>query len=118
MLADIGYWVHFIVPDTRGAQPFDIVAVKNGISYAIDCKTCISNTFNISRLEDNQIMAFERWIKCGNTDPVIVVEHNDQIYCVSYTALKAVKKCKLGGSNEKLEDCGNNMFCSFDDKFN
>ena len=38
MLQDMGYWVHFITPDMRGAQPFDIIAAKNNRPYAIDCK--------------------------------------------------------------------------------
>jgi hypothetical protein len=59
ILANHGYWVKFLDPDRTGAQPFDIIAVKSGIAYCFDCKTCVSDTFNINRLEDNQIMAFE-----------------------------------------------------------
>jgi len=25
-----GWWVHFMAPDSRGAQPFDIIAMKDG----------------------------------------------------------------------------------------
>ena len=39
ILAKKGYWVHFIVPDARGAQPFDIIACRDGRPVAIDCKT-------------------------------------------------------------------------------
>lgn len=88
ILAQKGYWVHFIVPDNRGAQPFDIVAAKDGEALAMDCKTCVSSTFNISRLEDNQIMAFERWIKCGNADPYIAVKHKNNVYLIRYSYLK------------------------------
>ena len=89
--------MHFIVPDARGAQPFDIIAVKNGMALAIDCKTCVANSFNISRLEDNQIMAFDRWQKCGNIEPIIAIKHNDQIYKIGYTELKERKSIKLTG---------------------
>ena len=34
LLANRGYWVHFITPDNRGAQPFDIIAVKDGKAFA------------------------------------------------------------------------------------
>ena len=88
LLAKKGYWVHFITPDNRGAQPFDIVAAKNGEALAMDCKTCVSSTFNINRLEDNQIMAFERWIKCGNADPYIAVKHKNNVYLIRYSYLK------------------------------
>lgn len=97
MLAQNGYWVHFIVPDARGAQPFDIIAVKGGKALAIDCKTCVANSFNISRLEDNQIMAFNRWMKCGNPVPIIAVKHNDLIYKIKYNELQERKSIKLTG---------------------
>jgi Holliday junction resolvase len=95
LLADAGYWVHFIAPDNSGAQPFDIIAVRYGISYAFDCKTCESDTFNISRLEDNQIMAFEKWLKCGNSEPMIVIKHKGRVYFVMYTVLKTLKSVKI-----------------------
>lgn len=87
-LAHEGYWVHFITPDARGAQPFDIVAVKNGKAFAIDCKTCVSNSISIKRLEDNQIMAFEKWLKCGNEMPLIAVKHDEMLYWIKYDELK------------------------------
>lgn len=98
LLAQKGYWVHFIVPDNRGAQPFDVIAVKDGIAHAIDCKTCEANIFNISRLEDNQIMAFEKWRRCGNTEPIIAIKHDGKIYAVEYGVIKEQGKVKLEGA--------------------
>lgn len=95
-LAEAGYWVHFLAPDARGAQPFDIIAVKDGRALAIDCKTCVAKSFNISRLEDNQIMAFERWIDCGNGVPFVMVKHDGNIYAIPYDYLKHHKSVKLG----------------------
>ena len=95
LLKNAGYWVHFMSPDARGAQPFDIIAVKDGKALAIDCKTCVANTFNISRLEENQIHAFDRWLQCGNGDPVIMVKHQDRIYTISYKELLEKKSIKL-----------------------
>lgn len=112
-LAEYGYWVHFIMPDARGAQPFDIIAVRGGVPYAIDCKTCVAQSFSINRLEDNQVMAFDHWIKCGNSDPLIVALHNEKLYCISYSELKIKGKYKFKeGKNEK-----NNIGWSFDDYF-
>lgn len=95
ILADKGYWVHFISPDKTGAQPFDIIAVKDNKPYVFDCKTCEADTFNISRLEDNQIMAFEKWLKCGNSQPMIAIKHNSEIRLLWYEDLKAVKSIKI-----------------------
>lgn len=92
ILADKGYWVHFMSPDSRGAQPFDVIAVKNGMAIAVDCKTSVKPIFSISRLEDNQIMAFEKWISCGNSTPFVAVKYENNIFLVSYLRLKCCKK--------------------------
>lgn len=95
ILSDMGYWVHFMTPDVRGAQPFDIIAVKNGVPFAIDCKTSVSKKFSLSRLEDNQIFAFERWKKCGNNEPLIFVKYQDKALVVTYANLKDRKTVDL-----------------------
>ena len=95
ILARKGYWVHFIVPDARGAQPFDIVAVKRSRAMAFDCKTCVSDTFNISRLEENQIMAFEKWMRCQNSTPYIAIKHKGNVYIVPYTRLKEKQSVRI-----------------------
>lgn len=88
MLAEHGYWAHRITPDIRGAQPFDIIAAKNGVPLAVDCKTCVANSFSMNRLEDNQIMAFELWLKCGNGEPFVAVKHKEKVYLIGYLELK------------------------------
>lgn len=90
-----GWWVHFIEPKQSGAQPFDIIAVRNGRAIAIDCKTCAGSKFSIDRLEDNQIYAFDKWLKCGNEMPYIAVEHKEDIYMIPYGYLKDMKAVKL-----------------------
>ena len=94
-LADNGYWAHFIVPDNRGAQPFDVIAVKDGEAFAIDCKTCVAKSFNISRLEENQISSFNLWLKCENDNALIAVYHEHRLYWVSYEELKERRSIKL-----------------------
>lgn len=103
-LKEAGYWVHFISPDNRGAQPFDIIAVRNGKPLAIDCKTCVSKTFNISRLEENQKFAFEKWINCGNGEPLIAVKHGDRIIIIQYSQIKDEQSVNLEGEQLCLED--------------
>ena len=98
-LASNGYWVHFIVPNASGSQPFDIIAVKDGEAFAIDAKTCVANSFSISRLEENQILSFEKWIRCGNNHPMIAVKHNHRLFWIEYEELKAKRNIKLNDDN-------------------
>lgn len=102
ILKQSGWWVHFIEPKQSGAQPFDIIAVKNGRALAMDCKTCVSGSFSINRLEDNQIYAFNKWIDCGNGMPYVVVQHNEKIYMLPYTFIVERQTVKLEEC-EKLE---------------
>lgn len=96
ILANNGWWAHFIVPDERGAQPFDIIAAKNGRTIAADCKTCDAKTFGISRLEDNQVTSFELWKMRGNSEPLVFVKHDDVIYVIRYVDIrnKNVRICE------------------------
>ena len=94
-LASRGYWVHFISPAPNGGQPFDIIAVKGGRAWCYDCKTSKKRVFGIERLEENQKMAFERWMKCGNTVPRIAVKYENKVYIVNYKVLKEVQRVNL-----------------------
>lgn len=90
-----GYWVHFMSPDNRGAQPFDIIAVKDGQAYAVDCKTCKEKYLYFTRLEDNQILAFNHWMSCGNGMPYLAVKHEGMIYMIPYLELRQKGKIEL-----------------------
>jgi Holliday junction resolvase len=94
-LADTGWWVHFISPDRRGAQPFDIIALKAGKALAIDCKTSSRPIFYLERLEYNQICAFDKWIEIVQQAPWIAVKYQDKIYMVPYSLLKLKGKVDL-----------------------
>lgn len=95
-----GWWVHFITPDRRGAQPFDIIAAKNDIAMAVECKTLADNKnyFPIERLEDNQIHALNRWEACGNTRAYIVVKHRDRIKWIKWSKLREERKVRMDAS--------------------
>lgn len=95
LLSEKGWWVHFIEPKPNGAQPFDIIAVKYGRAIAIDCKTSSTKRFDIKRLEDNQICAFEKWIACGNEMPIVAIKYNGEVYTVQYEYLKHKKVVDL-----------------------
>ena len=90
-----GWWVHFISPDNTGAQPFDIVACKDARCIAIDCKTSESHIFRFNRLEWNQVCAFDKWIECGNKEPLLFVKFDGKIMIVPYLHLKFNGKIHL-----------------------
>ena len=96
-LAHNGYWTHFITPDERGSQPFDIIAVQGNRAVAIECKTlnASEHIFPLSRLEDNQLMAFKRWMMCGNDSPMIAVAWKGKCYYIPYTELEEKKRIDL-----------------------
>lgn len=88
-LSKMGYWVHFISPDpATGKQPFDIIAVVENVAIAIDCKTCVDHIFRLSRAEDNQILAFEKWLMCGNEGAYFLVKHEGKAYLVPFRDIR------------------------------
>lgn len=60
-LSGEGFWVHRLTPSATGAQPFDIIAIRNRTAIAIDCKVCSNNAFSFSRVEANQDAAMQKW---------------------------------------------------------
>lgn len=102
MFANRGYWVHLLAPNSRGAQPFDLIAISNSIVFGIDCKTLERQPFNLSRIEDNQWLAFEQFKKKTNALCGIMVKFNNEMYFVEYAILLRLKS--IGGKSIKLED--------------
>lgn len=100
ILAERGFWVHFLSPGPTGGQPFDVIAVKNGIAYAFDCKTSAAERFPVSRLEENQVLAFEKWLACRNTEPMIAVKHDGRISILFYRELKRLGVIRLTAQYE------------------
>ena len=65
-LADYGFWVHNFTQNKDG-QPADVIAVRKGKAYLIDCKVCSDGEpFALSRIEENQELAMTLWESCGN----------------------------------------------------
>lgn len=100
LLSKRGYWVHFITPDSRGSQPFDIIASKDDRPIVADCKTSSKKWFSISRLEENQIMAFELWFKKGNRYAFVFIKYNDKIYQIPFRMIEGLQRINL-------EECEN-----------
>lgn len=95
LLASKGYWVHFIASNRAGQQPFDVIAVKDNIPFAFDCKTAVKPIFPLSRLEENQKFAFEKWIDCGNENCFLAIKYDGRMYLLKYADLKGKGKIDL-----------------------
>jgi len=79
ILANKGYWA-MKIPDDKNGQPFDIIAGKDNQIFAIECKTCDSRFFNISRIEVNQRYAFEAFGNANNDYAYFVFKYNGKNY--------------------------------------
>lgn len=95
VLAEKGFWVHFCTPAPNGSQPCDVIAVKDGNAYLIDCKTCKDKRFRFSRLEDNQVYAFRKWGRCGNLNRYVAVKHEDNIYLIPFEIVEEKQTVEL-----------------------
>ena len=51
--------------------------------------------FPIGRLEDNQVLAFQKWHACGNKHAALIIKYNGHIYCVEYHDLETFGKIDL-----------------------
>ena len=101
IFADAGYWTHNFA-NRKNGQPADIIAVKHGKAYLIDAKVCMYEVFPFRRIEDNQQLAMDMWIECGNTTPYFALKARNEIYMVSYEFIKELSK--QGKKQLNLED--------------
>ena len=62
----------------------DLIATKNNIFYIIDCKTLEnkSKTFSLSRVEENQALAYKRLVEVGSYNYYYAILHCNNIYLV------------------------------------
>ena len=82
-----GYWVHFFESKANvGSQPCDILCIKRDFPELYDCKTLASKNglFPLSRVEENQRLAFQRLRKCKNpeTDFALAILWNNDVYFI------------------------------------
>ena len=90
ILAMYGFWCHNMAQNASG-QPADVIAVKNGRAYLIDCKVCSTDKgFALSRMEENQDLAMELWNECGNGQGWFAMKlPTGDIFMVPHIAIKA-----------------------------
>ena len=101
ILADAGYWTHNFA-NRKNGQPADIIAVKNGGAYLIDAKVCSYEVFPFKRIEDNQQLAMDMWIECGNIEPYFALKARNEVYMVGYSTIKELMR--KGKKQLNLED--------------
>lgn len=94
-LSGYGFWVHRL-QDNHNGQPFDLIAARNGKSYAIDCKDCTDGIFRLSRMEENQLNAMRLWEETGNAEGLFAIRdaRNGLIYMAGRNYLEKVRKIK------------------------
>ena len=102
ILANDGYWVHLLAQNSAG-QPADVIAVRDGESYLIDCKVCSQGKFLFSRIEDNQESAMELWHDCGNGVGWFALKFDDEIFMVDMTAMRDARDCRTSMTRDAAE---------------
>ena len=84
LLFNKGFWCHNMAQNAAG-QPADVIAVRNGQSFLIDCKVCVNDTFPFSRIESNQHTAMTLWKQSGNGCGWFALRlSNKDIYMISH----------------------------------
>lgn len=105
ILSKEGYWVTFLTPHKNtGAQPCDLVAIKNDKGKLIDCKTCATHLFPIKRIEENQRQCFKKYSKCGNTDFILAIKYNNKIYEINLNEIDFTQK-NINLEGRTYENC-------------
>jgi len=93
ILSNKGYWVTFLFPREHiGSQPCDLIAIKDDRPILIDCKTCKSSLFPISRIEENQRLAFRKYRKCGNTKFILAIKQGNKVYEIDMKEIDFTQK--------------------------
>ena len=89
-LAEEGFWTHNLAQNSAG-QPADVIAVKNGDAYLIDCKVCSRGRFSFDRIEANQVLSMELWRDCCNGEGWFALDFSGEVYMVT---LYSMWNCK------------------------
>lgn len=88
-LSNKGFWVHYLEGSAHtGSQPCDLIALKRDCAELFDCKTLANKNglFPISRIEENQRLAFQKLRKCRNheTPFSLSILWQNNIYIVDF----------------------------------
>jgi len=93
ILSKKGCWVTMLTPKQHtGSQPADLIAIMSDIAILVDCKTCSTHLFPISRIEQNQWLAYEKYRKCGNMNYYIAIKYKEDIYMIPMNTIDKTAK--------------------------
>ena len=87
ILAKEGFWCHNLAQNSAG-QPADVIAVKDGEAFLIDCKVCSQGKFQYSRIEENQDLSMELWKDCGNGVGWFALKFDARTYMVDRDSIR------------------------------
>ena len=90
ILSAYGFWVHNLAQNQTG-QPADVIAVRDGKAFLIDCKVCSTGRFQLKRIEENQQLAMEHWLDMGNDEVWFALKLDDNIVMINYLDLMCLK---------------------------
>lgn len=90
ILSEHGFWVHNFAQNQAG-QPADVIAVRDGGSFLIDCKVCITGRFQLNRIEENQQSAMQHWVDTGNEEAWFALKIENSIVMMRYSDLMLLK---------------------------
>lgn len=90
ILSENGFWVHNFAQNQAG-QPADVIAVRDGGSFLIDCKVCSTGRFQLKRIEENQQLAMQHWLDMGNDEAWFALKIENDIVMISYLDLMCLK---------------------------
>ncbi len=93
ILSQEGYWCHLFAQSQAG-QPADVIAVRNGKAYLIDCKVCSTRGFALSRMEENQDLSMSLWKSNGNGEGWFALKIGEEIVMISHFSIKALMREK------------------------
>ena len=104
ILFDAGFWVHRLNQNEAG-QPADMIAVKGGFPFLIDCKVCSTRTgFRFNRVEDNQEVAMSMWESRGNgTGWFALKTQSGDIYMLSLGNIQMLRKHQVAMKEDEIK---------------
>lgn len=89
-----GYYPEYHEKSVSGSQSSDITTIKNNIAFKIECKNLEnkSGRFDLDRIEANQSLAYKTYRECGNTNFIVAILWNDNVYFLDFSILQFYDK--------------------------
>lgn len=89
-----GFYPEYHEKSVSGSQNGDITAIKNNIAFKIEAKNLDNSTgrFPLDRIEQNQSLAYKAFRECGNSNYVIAVKWNNNVYFIDFGILQFFSK--------------------------